>query len=169
MEQFIDDFSKQLAKAVSRRDVLSIGARTVFAAFVSSTGIGKLWAKASSTSTVPGDVGTTSCGAVQQSVQLAFPDPTRYSNHGSYVSSVARSVSAAQEANLITNACFGCIISQFAKTIPTSDQQSCGAIVPPTTVCSSTAISSAQLETATILALQSAPNAMGDGASFELL
>src|SRR5215471_21484429 len=104
MEQFIDDFSKQLAKAVSRRDVLSIGARTVFAAFVSSTGIGKLWAKARSTSTVPGDVGSLSCGAVQQSVQLAFPDPTKFSNHGAYVSAVARSVSAAENAKLVTNA-----------------------------------------------------------------
>lgn len=59
MERFIDDFSKQLAKAVSRRDVLSVSARTMFAAFVSSTGIGRLWGQTTSTSSCP------ACGTCQ--------------------------------------------------------------------------------------------------------
>jgi len=169
MERFIDDFSKRLARATSRRDVLSMGTRTLFAAFISSTGIGRLWAHTTSISTLPGDVGGSSCGAVQQSVQLAFPDPTKFSNHGGYVSAAARSVSAAQAANLITSACSGCIVSQFAQSIPVSQQQSCGSIVSPTDLCSNSDVSTTQIGVAAVLALGAVPNAMGDAASYTLL
>src|ERR1700756_986253 len=101
MEHFVDGLSKRLAYAVSRRDMLSITSRTLFGAFVTSTGVGKLWA--GSTSTSAGDMGSPSCGAVQNAVQRAFPDPTKYSHHGAYVSSAAKSVSAAQDANMITD------------------------------------------------------------------
>ena len=64
MEHFIDDLGKRLANAVSRRDMLSITARTFSAAFLSSTGIGKLWASSNanpnSTQVCP------SCGTCQQ-------------------------------------------------------------------------------------------------------
>jgi hypothetical protein len=64
MEHFIDDFSKRLGKAVSRRDVLSISARTIFAAFISSTGVGKLWG--SDTTTLGSSQVCPSCGTCQQ-------------------------------------------------------------------------------------------------------
>jgi hypothetical protein len=43
VELFIDHLSKQLARTTSRRSMLSITSRTLFASFVTSTGIGKLW------------------------------------------------------------------------------------------------------------------------------
>lgn len=54
------------------------------AAFVTSTGIGKLWAQ-TQTSSLPGGVGSSSCAAVQQSVQLWFE--TRFDT--GYIPSVA--------------------------------------------------------------------------------
>lgn len=166
MERFIDNLSKQLARTTSRRSMLSITARTLFASFVSSTWIGRLWAQAAGS---PGDVGNSSCGALQQAVQLAFPDPTRYKNHGAYVSSVAHSVSAAQNASLITDACSGCIVSQFAQSVPLDQQQSCGTIVEPTQNCSSTGIATLQIQTATVLSLAAAPNAWSDPSQWVLL
>ena len=167
MDHFIDDLSKRLANAPSRREMLSITSRSVIAAFISSTWIGRLWANTTSTSA--GDVGSSSCGAVQKAVQLAFPDPTKFKNHGAYVSSVARSVSAAQDANLITDGCSGCIVSQFAQSISVPEQQLCGSIIPPTILCSNSDVSSTQIGVAAVLALAAAPNAMGDVASYTLL
>jgi hypothetical protein len=166
VEQFIDHLSKQLAKTTSRRSILSITLRTVSAAIVTSTGIGKLWAQ---TSLLPGDVGSSSCGVVQEAIQLAFPDPSRYKNHGAYVSSVANSVSAAQSANLITSACSGCIVSQFARGVSVEQQQSCGTIVQPTQNCSSKVIAKMQIQTAAVLSLGAAPNAWSDPQEWNLL
>ena len=164
MERFIDQLSKQLATTTSRRSMLSITLRTMSAAIVTSTGIGRLWAQ---TSGLPGDVWSSSCGAVQQAVQLAFPDPTQYRHHGAYVSSVARSVSAAQNANLITNACSGCIVSQFAQSVPVGEQTACGLVVQPSQSCSSETTTAVQSETAAVLALSAAPNAWSDIQQFE--
>ena len=166
MEHFIDDLSKQLAKGVSRRNMLSATSRALFGAFVTSTWVGRLWA--GSTSTVAGGVDSPSCGAVQKSVQLAFPDPTKFKNHGAYVSSVAHSVSAAQNADLVATSCSDCIISQFAQGVSTTDQQSCGSIAMPSESCTQTDVTAPQIQTAAILALGAAPNAWSDGTQFQL-
>ena len=71
MQELIDSLSKRLATAVSRRDMLRIGSQTFLAAFVSSAGIGKLWAAVGSS---PGGVNSSACGAVQRSIQLAIGD-----------------------------------------------------------------------------------------------
>jgi hypothetical protein len=47
MEQFFDGFSKNLARVVSRRDLVRITSRTFIGAFFASSGIGKLWASTS--------------------------------------------------------------------------------------------------------------------------
>src|ERR1700740_1100053 len=64
MEHFIDDLSKRLAGAVSRRDMVSSTARTCFVAFVSSTGIGRLCA--SSATTQSSSQACPTCGTCQQ-------------------------------------------------------------------------------------------------------
>ena len=64
MEYFFDDLSKRIATAASRRDMLSITARTCFAAFLSSTGIGKLWA--SSTKALSSSQVCPGCGTCRQ-------------------------------------------------------------------------------------------------------
>src|SRR5215469_141976 len=154
MERFIDSLSKQLAKTTSRRSMLSITSRILFGTFVTSTGIGRLWAQ---TPGSPGGPGSSACGAVQKVVQLAFPDSIKYSNHGQFVSSVAHSVGAAENANLITGTCSDCIVSQFAQSISVSDQQPCGVIVPPAQSCTQTGITPSQVQTAAILSLGAAP------------
>ena len=163
MEHFIDDLSKKLAGALSRRDMLRVTGRSFFAALVASTPIGKMWA---STTTSAGDVGSSSCGAVQRVAQLAFPNPTKFSNHGSYVSAVASSVSAALDATLITKTCSECIVGQFGSSVPVNQQQLCGTVQPPTAACQ--AASQKQVETASILAFSAAPNAWGDGNQWAL-
>ena len=45
MENFIDNLSKQLATAVSRRDTLRISLRAIGAAFLGFTGIATAWAQ----------------------------------------------------------------------------------------------------------------------------
>src|ERR1700682_3934300 len=45
MEKFVDNLSRQLANAVSRRDMLGIASRTIFTGLLASTGIGQLWAR----------------------------------------------------------------------------------------------------------------------------
>jgi hypothetical protein len=166
MEHFIDDLSKRLTTAVSRRNMLSIASRTLFGALVTHTGIGRLWA--GSTSTSAGGVGSSSCGAVQKSIQLAFPDPTKYRNHGQYVSNVAGSVSVAQDVSLITESCSGCIVSQFGRGVPTDQQQSCGSIVQPSNSCSSTSVAvQQQVQTASVLGLSAAPEAWSDPKQFQ--
>ncbi|SRR6266567_121694 len=64
MEHFIDSLSKQLAKTTSRRGMLSLSSRTLFASFVASTGIGRLWG--SSTTTLSSSQVCPSCGTCQQ-------------------------------------------------------------------------------------------------------
>ena len=167
MGHFIDDLSKRLANAPSRRDMLSITSRTFIAAFISSTWIGRLWANTTSTSA--GGEGSSSCGAIQKAVQLAFPDPTKFNNHGGYVSSVAHSVSAAQNANLITNTCSECIVAQFGQNIPVGQQQACGTLVAPTQPCSVTGPPGLQIQTVGVLALAAFPNAWSDPQQWVLL
>jgi hypothetical protein len=64
MEHFIDSLSKQLTKTTSRRSMLSLASRTLFASFVTSTGIGRLWG--SSTTTLSSTQVCPSCGTCQQ-------------------------------------------------------------------------------------------------------
>jgi|ERR1700674_213899 len=64
MEHFIDSLSKQLTKTTSRRSMLSLASRTLFASFVTSTGIGRLWG--SSTTTLSSTQVCPSCGTCRQ-------------------------------------------------------------------------------------------------------
>lgn len=96
---------------------------------------------------------------MQKAIQLTFPDPAKYSNHGHYVSAVARSVSAPENATLITDSCAECIVSQFARSVPIEQQQACGPIVQPTNNCSSTRPSVLEVETAAVLSLGAVPDA----------
>lgn len=72
MENFFDGFSKQLAKGLTRRDLLTVTLRTGLAALGSSTPIGKLWAMVSTRS------GSSGCGdpaqlkACLKQAELAF-------------------------------------------------------------------------------------------------
>lgn len=60
MERLFDDLSKRLAKAVSRRDMLTVTSRTVLGTLFASTWVGKLWGRtAAVASTSP------SCGTCQ--------------------------------------------------------------------------------------------------------
>jgi hypothetical protein len=61
VEHFIDNLSKELAKTRSRRSMLSMTSRALFASFMTTTGIDRLWAQTSSTaSTCP------SCGTCER-------------------------------------------------------------------------------------------------------
>lgn len=166
MERFFDDLSKRLAKAVSRREMLKITSRTLASSFFSTLGINRVWAQ-SSASNVPGLPGSSVCGAVQLAIQLAFPDPSSYTNHGQYVSAIARSASVAQSAMVITSECSGCIVSQFAEGNPISQQQVCGTVVAPTQTCTENSFTTSQIQVATVLALGSTPNAWTNGQQFQ--
>jgi hypothetical protein len=165
MEHFIDDLSKQLAKTVSRRDMLSITSRTLFTAFLASTSVAKLWGRMSPESS--DDIGTTTCGGVQKTIQLAFRDPSAFQHHTAYVRAVAQSVAAAGD--LITEDCSECIVEQFAKSVPISQQQPCGPVVMPTQFCWQTGATAEQIRTATVLAMHAAPDAWSDDQQFDLL
>src|SRR5262249_38249164 len=65
MEHFIDSLSKQLAKTASRRAMLGVASRTLFASFVTSTGVGRFWARAAQTTTSSPQT-CPSCGTCQQ-------------------------------------------------------------------------------------------------------
>lgn len=62
-QRFIDDLSKQLARAVSRRDMLGIASRAILGAFITSTGIGKLLGQ--STATLTSSPVCPTCGTCQ--------------------------------------------------------------------------------------------------------
>src|SRR5438876_126784 len=64
MDHFIDDLSKRLATAVSRRNMLTIASRTLFGAFVAHTGVGRLLA--SSATTLSSSQVCLGCGTCQQ-------------------------------------------------------------------------------------------------------
>lgn len=75
-----------------------------------------------------GDVGSQVCREVQLEVQGVVGNETKppYKNHGQYVKAAAHAANPALEADEITEACHECIVSQFAQSIPTGDQSSCG-------------------------------------------
>lgn len=164
MERFFDDLSKRLAKAVSRREMLNITARALAGTLLSSAGIEKLWSQSSATSA--SGVGSPICGAVQQAIQLGFPNPSQFTNHGQYVGTIAQATTSAENAGFITTDCAGCIISQFARGLPVSQQQKCGSLVMPTQSCGEGDSTTSQIQTAAVLALAAAPNAFGDPEQF---
>ncbi len=57
MDEFLDLFSKRLASAVSRRQMLGIASRTLLGVFVASSGIGKLSAQSTDSEEVEPDAG----------------------------------------------------------------------------------------------------------------
>ena len=156
MERFIDSFSKRLATAVSRRDVLRMTSQTMFGVLLSAAGIRSVWAASSG-----GGTGTSACGAVQQSIQLAVgnDDPTKYANRGTYVSAVAKRTSVAVTGALITDDCADCIVAQFAEGIPVASQSACGTIVTPTATCDALQPSESQITAAAVLLVDAAPGA----------
>jgi hypothetical protein len=163
-----DELSKQAAKAISRRDALKVTGRGIFGLLLTPTPVGRLWGRMMRTQSENGS-GSSTCGAIQKTIQLAFPDPRPYRNHGSYVSAIAQSVAAAEEAELITDDCSGCIVNQFARGVSITDQQPCGPVVLPTQFCGQTKVpSQSQIQNATELALGGAPTAFSDGQQFEL-
>ncbi len=68
------------------------------------------------------------CTTLQTALQLKMgdEDPSRYRNHGKYVSPVARATSRALKRGEITPECQGCIVRQFARSIPIAEQTACG-------------------------------------------
>ena len=76
----------------------------------------------------PGDVGTQACREVQLAVQGEVGNETNppYKNHGQYVRAATNAANPALQAGEITEACHSCIVSQFARSIPIGDQESCG-------------------------------------------
>ena len=74
------------------------------------------------------DEGTQVCREVQLAVQGEVGDETNppYRNHGQYVSAAAHAANPALEAGEITEACHACIVSQFAESIPITNQEPCG-------------------------------------------
>jgi hypothetical protein len=74
----------------------------------------------------PGDVGSPECLSAQQSAQAAVQAGGPYRNHGALVSTAAKVVSRAVSAGDITEACADCIVSQFARRIPVTEQAPCG-------------------------------------------
>jgi hypothetical protein len=73
-----------------------------------------------------GDVGSTACREVQLEAQAAVTSGGPYTNHGQLVATAARVVSAAEEAEEITEECASCIVTQFAQGIAIDAQETCG-------------------------------------------
>jgi len=94
------------------------------------TGPASAGAKASHVVSILDDdsIGPTACEALQANlqVQMGDEDPGIYRNHGRYVSPVARATGKAVNRGEITLECQGCIVSQFARSIPIAGQQVCG-------------------------------------------
>jgi hypothetical protein len=72
------------------------------------------------------DVGTSACGLVQSAAQTAVDFGGPYRNHGQMVRTAARTVSEFVGAGVITEECSSCIVSQFARRIPSDEQEPCG-------------------------------------------
>jgi hypothetical protein len=68
------------------------------------------------------------CRQAQLSVQaqVGDEDPGVYKNHGAYVSAAAAAANVFLYAGEIDSVCHSCIVSQFARRIPISDQEPCG-------------------------------------------
>jgi hypothetical protein len=163
MERFIDDLSRQLSTAVSRRDMVNITSKAIVAALLPSIGISKLWGQSFGSSKRGG---SSACAGVQRATQLGFPDPSQYPNHGAYIKAIAHSVVAAQKAQLIAEDCSECIVEQFAEEVPIGQQKSCGSLIAPTQTCSTTNPSAQQIQTAGVLSLVASPNAWSDPAQW---
>jgi hypothetical protein len=115
------------------------------------------------------DFGTPQCGGVQQAVQIAIGDENTgtYRNHGAYVSAVSALVNQALKGNLITGACPGCIVNQFARDVPVANQSSCGPVTVPTQICTLSNPTAHQVQTAAVLALSGLSDPWGDPAQFQ--
>ena len=160
MEKYIDSFSKRLATAVSRREMLSIASRAVLGAFVASTGIGRVWAAAT---TPPAGVNTSPCGALQSIVQTLVGNKTLSQTKQVYVATVLTYLHAATQGDLVDATCSSCISSQFKDLTPIANQTSCGTVVTPTQSCNTVGASRQQMYAASTLALSAAPTAWVDG------
>ena len=84
------------------------------------------WAQAP----IPGDVGTIECAQAQLAIQTLIGNETTppYKNHGQYVKAAADAANTALQSGQITGACHGCIVSQFARSIPIAEQTACGPV-----------------------------------------
>jgi hypothetical protein len=162
MEHFVDLLSKKLATTTSRRGLLAITSRTAFAAFVTSSGIGRLWGQIVS-SAPKATAGSSRCGAVQKSVQLSVGDygAAQYGTIRDYIAAVDLRVDHALDAHLIDRKCALCITNEFVREIPVEQQASCGPLVPPTSACGK--LSREHVHAAAILSFSAAPDAWGDG------
>src|SRR5208282_1451331 len=145
MEHIFDLLSKQLAKAVTRRDAARILARGLFGAFLTGAGLKSGWSltQARTAGTGPEPVlpvpsaVSDPCGAVQEAIQLAVGDndPDKYANYTDYVQAATNYAQVALDGGLITETCAGCILDQFIESVPVGQQVACGPVVMPTTLC----------------------------------
>jgi len=70
----------------------------------------------------------TPCGTAQSTAQEAVGPFSQYKNHGEMVKTAAQSINEYLYEGIISEECHGCIVSQFARGIPSEDQESCGPI-----------------------------------------
>src|SRR5262249_19030902 len=77
-----------------------------------------------------GAVGASSCRAVQLAAQAAVEAGGPYRNHGDLVRTAAHIVNTALKSGAINDDCAGCIISQFARGVPITDQKPCSECQP---------------------------------------
>jgi hypothetical protein len=169
VERFIDSFSRRLATAVSRRDMLRIASGTVIGALASVSGISRVWA--ASASGRPGGINSSQCGAVQQAAQLAIGNynSTTYKNKLAYDTAVAEFLIPAFDTRLIDLGCSVCIGGQFVEGIPVASQRPCGSITMPSVTCDAAQPSQEQISAVAGLALQAVPNGLGEGAQYAQL
>jgi hypothetical protein len=73
-------------------------------------------------------IGPGACAVLQAEMQtlMGDEDPEVYRNHGRYVSPVARITDLALRNAEITQECQGCIVNQFARSVPIAEQSVCG-------------------------------------------
>ena len=72
-----------------------------------------------------GDCVQITCAMAQSFTQEAVAAGEPYKNHGQMVSTAARKANSYVKEGIISKACHGCIVSQFARRIPVEEQQSC--------------------------------------------
>jgi hypothetical protein len=165
MDEFLDSLSKRLASTLTRREMLRIASGTVFGALALSTLISRVWGK---TAPAPGGPNSSTCGAVQNTIQLALgdEDPARYKDHHEYVRAVERFAHRSVEGELITKECSDCIVGQFRASVSIASQYPCGSFIAPSETCDAILPTKRQINAASELALSAVPNAWGDSAQW---
>lgn len=184
MPHFMDVFSKRLAAAVSRRDMLRIASGALVSATLASTGITPVWARTPR----PGGLNSSICGAVQKSIQLGSQtlaaanvppdqdeedeDDRTHRSSQKLARHARRLTRIARKARLIDEDCVECIISQFEAGTPVFEQYACGPLTEPSVLCDVLDPPAEQIEATSVLAFSAAPNALTeapDWAVFEQL